>query len=295
MAYNEASNIGRLLTALLTQETHSVVIDEIVVTASGCTDQTEAIVQGFAAREPRVHLLHQDRREGKASAINLFLQYARQYEIIVLQSADTLPVSHAIEALVTPFVQPDVGMAGGRPVPTNSMDTFLGYGVNLLWHLHHQVSLRHPKLGELIAFRNIFRQVPNDTAVDEASIEPLVIGQGMRLIYAPDAVVYNRGPETVGDYIKQRRRIFAGHLYVRDQLGYRVATLNGFRIAYLFIKNLKWDWRYFIWGPAIIALEVWVRLLGSYDYSVRKYNPYVWPVAESTKSLNETNHATQGK
>jgi poly-beta-1,6-N-acetyl-D-glucosamine synthase len=283
MAYNEEANIGGLLEALLAQETEKVVIDEFIVVASGCTDNTVEIVEEFVQRDPRVRLLTQEKREGKASAVNLFLQQVRS-EVIVLESADTLPVRHAIEALVSPFEDTQVGMAGGRPVPTNSSSNFMGWGIRLLWELHHQVSLRAPKMGELIAFRNIFRQIPFDSAVDEASIEPLIVGQGMRLVYAPEAVVLNRGPENVHDYIKQRRRIFAGHLYVKDTLGYRVATMNGLRIAGLYMQNMKPDWRYYIWGPAIVALEIYVRWLGINDYVLFKRKPYTWAIAESTKN-----------
>jgi biofilm PGA synthesis N-glycosyltransferase PgaC len=290
MAYNEAANIGRLLEALITQETRVVQISRIIVVASGCTDNTEAIVQSVAARNPHILLLSQPQREGKASAVNLFMEYARSAPIIVLASADLLPVSGAIEALVSPFADPTVGMVGGHPAPTNPRDTFMGFGVNLLWDLHQQVSLIRPKMGELIAFRNFFRQIPNDTAVDEASIEPLIIGQGMKLRYASEAVVYNRGPETLRDFIKQRRRIFAGHLYVRDTLGYQVATMGTTRILRCYLKTMDAkNWRYYIWGPLIMALEVYVRFLGTYDYVVLKRKPYIWQMAESTKKdLAET-------
>jgi cellulose synthase/poly-beta-1,6-N-acetylglucosamine synthase-like glycosyltransferase len=97
----------------------------------------------------------------------------------------------------------------------------------------------------------------------------------------------NCGPENLSDYFKQRRRIFAGHLYVRDRLGYQVSTMNGLRIAWLFLQNLKFDWRYFSWAPFIILMEIAVRLLASYDYNVRKRNPYVWPVVESTKNVSK--------
>ena len=189
MAYNEAANIGRLLEGLITQETNTVEISRIIVVASGCTDDTEAIVREKISQDQRIRLLIQSKREGKASAVNLFMEHARSAEIIVLASADLLPVPRAIEALVFPFIDPAVGMVGGHPVPTNPRDTFMGFGVNLLWDLHHQVSKIRPKMGELISFRNIFRQIPNDTAVDEASIEPLIIGQGMKLRYAPEAIV----------------------------------------------------------------------------------------------------------
>jgi len=283
MAYNEAANIGRLLDAIINQKMNSVEISRIIVVASGCTDDTEAIVQKISERSQRVLLLSQEKREGKASAVNLFMKYARSAEIIVLASADLLPVPGAIEALVLPFSDPSVGMVGGHPVPTNPRNTFMGFGVNLLWDLHHQVSLERPKMGELIAFRNFFRQIPNDTAVDEASIEPLIIGQGMKLSYAPDAIVYNRGPENVNDFMKQRRRIFAGHLYVTDTLGYKVATMGGIRILRLYLKTMKPDWRYFVWGPMVMLLEIFVRMLGTYDYTILKRKPYVWQMAESTK------------
>jgi poly-beta-1,6-N-acetyl-D-glucosamine synthase len=282
MAYNEEANISDLFEALLKQETKTVSIDQIIVVASGCTDRTEEIVEDFMHRDKRIVLLSQEKREGKSSAVNLLLKNVRS-EVIVLESADTLPVPHAIESLVSPFEDPRIGMVGGRPVPTNSINNFMGFGVRLLWDLHHQVSLIKPKMGELIAFRNIFRQIPYESAVDEASIEPLIIGQGLGLAYAPSAVVLNKGPMTVGDFIKQRRRIFAGHLYVRDTLGYKVSTMNGLRILYLYIMNMKRDWRYFTWGPAIIFLEVFVRWLATYDYVILKRKPYTWAIAESTK------------
>lgn len=282
MAYNEEANIGSLLDAILSQETQKVVIDQIIVVASGCTDRTEDIVRSFVGKDPRVLLFTQENREGKASAVNLFMKQVNS-EVVVLESADTLPVKHAIEALVSPFEDPQVGMVGGRPVPTNSGSNFMGWGVRLLWELHHQVSLIRPKMGELIAFRNIFRQIPFDSAVDEASIEPLIVGQGLHLHYAPAAVVLNKGPENVGDFIKQRRRIFAGHLYVKDTLGYKVSTMNGLRIGWLYLKAFQRDWRYFIWGPAIIALEIYVRWLAVNDYVLFKRKPYTWAIAESTK------------
>ncbi|MBC7249491.1 MAG: glycosyltransferase [Anaerolineae bacterium] len=286
MAYNEEGNIGRLLEALCAQRLNKVTIDEIVVVASGCTDRTEEIVRQFCARDARVRLLSQGQREGKASAVNYLLRHISS-EVVVLQSADTLPTEDTIEHLVAPFEDAEVGMTGGRPVPTNDPHTFMGYVAHLLWRLHHRISLRRPKMGELIAFRNIFRQIPYDSAVDEASIEPLILGQGLKLRYVPEAIVYNHGPETITDFFKQRRRIYAGHLYVKDTLGYKVATMSGLRILVFFLQEWEWNWRYFLWGPAAIVLEVCARLRGAYDYKVWKRKPFIWAVAETTKELTE--------
>lgn len=284
MAYNEETNIGPLLEALLQQRLQLVDIAEIIVVASGCTDRTEAIVRDYCRKDGRVKLLVQRRREGKASAINLLLWNTSQ-EVVVLESADTLPRPDTIEALVSPFADPSVGMTGGRPVPTNDPASFMGFAAHLLWQLHHRVSLHKPKMGELIAFRRYFRQISHRSAVDEASIEPLIKGQGLRLLYVPEAVVLNKGPETVSDFFRQRRRIFAGHLYVKDTLGYKVSTLNGLPILLLFLQEMKPTWRYLLWGPAVALLECLARLLGAYDYMVKRKNPFVWPVAKSTKDI----------
>jgi cellulose synthase/poly-beta-1,6-N-acetylglucosamine synthase-like glycosyltransferase len=285
MAYNEETGIGPMMEAVLAQELHEVEIAEIIVVASGCTDRTEEIVREFAKRDPRVRLVTQPCRSGKSSAVNLLLRQTAQ-EIIVFVNADTVPAPDAIEQLVTPFHDPLVGMTGGRPIPINDPHTFMGYAVHLLWALHHQISLRRPKMGELIAFRNFFHQIPPDSAVDEASIEPLIRGQGLRLHYAPDAVVYNRGPETAADFLRQRRRIYAGHVYVRNTLGYGVSTMKAPRILelLLFAPGVKRDWRFLLWGPAVVALEAYARVLGATDYNVWKRKHAVWEVVETTKA-----------
>jgi cellulose synthase/poly-beta-1,6-N-acetylglucosamine synthase-like glycosyltransferase len=282
MAYNEEANIGQLLKSLLDQKSSELIIKNIIVVASGCTDKTESIAYDYASRNPKIEVLVQHRREGKAAAVNLFLHHA-QSDILVLESADTLPESMAIERLLSPFTDSKVGMTGGHPIPVNNCHTFMGFAVHLLWSLHHQIGLRHPKLGEMIAFRRIFSRIPPDSAVDEASIELLIRGQGYDLRYVPEAIVYNRGAETVGDFLKQRRRIHAGHLRMRHQQGYGVSTMHSGRIIMALLRTWQWDWRYLFWTPAVIGLEIYGRLLGWVDFRLRKQDHAVWDVAETTK------------
>ena len=292
MAYNEEANISQMMEAVLSQQLNNVEITEIVVVASGCTDRTEEIVKEFAQRDKRIRLLTQPQRSGKSSAINLLLQEIKA-EIIALVNADNIPAPDTIENLVQPFTDPWVGMTGGHPVPTNDDKGFMGYTVHLLWALHHEISKQRPKMGEIIAFRNFFHQIPPDSAVDEASIEPLIRGQGLKLCYVPDAIVYNRGPETLDDFLRQRRRIYAGHIYVHTMLGYRVSTMKGTHILKCLLTSpaFKRDWKYFLWVPAIIALEVWGRILGWMDYRIWKRKHAIWEVAETTKHVTSVTSA----
>src|SRR5712692_7850940 len=225
MAHNEEANIGRTIRAVLKQQGPSTRIEEIIVVASGCTDHTVPIVAEIALEEPRVRLCIQEKREGKASAINLFLKQASS-SIVVLIGADIIPEDSALEYLCAPFKDPNVGMVGGRPIPVNDPSTFMGYAVHLLWRLHDHLARVQPKLGEVIAFRNVISGIPTTSAVDELSIQALISQLGHQLIYEPTCVVYNKGPLTVRDFLKQRRRIYAGHLKVLAQQNYEASTMK---------------------------------------------------------------------
>lgn len=284
MAYNEENNIAFLLESIEKQVLSQTVIREIIVISSGSTDRTNYIIKKFINKNARISLLIQRQREGKASAVNLFLSKARE-EIIVLVSADVYLPKYSLENLIVPFKDHEVGMVGSRPIPTNNKDSLMGYCAHLLYDLQHLVSLKEPRTGEMIGFRKIFKKIPNTTAVDEASIEPLILGQGYNIVYAPKAVVVTKGPESLNDYILRRRRVYAGHLKTKNGYGYEVSTLNGFKIIPLIIKQANLSWQFIIYTPIIIFLEVVGRLLGYLDYKFNLKNHTVWTIARTTKKL----------
>lgn len=283
-AYNEAANIGKLLEALVGQDTRQIQIDEILVVSSGSTDGTDLIVGQWEKRDDRVRLLRQSKREGKASAINFFLQEARN-KIIVLESADTLPLPNTVELLVRPLQDERVGMTGTRPVPVNPKDTFVGSVVHLMWELHHRLALESPKLGEMVAFRKVMDGISPESAVDEASLEAALHQAGFTLLYVPEAIVLNKGPESVRDLIVQRRRIQAGHLWLRANFGYRVATKSVLRILKHLLQATPRSAKGLLVAAGAMMLEAVGRGLGWFDFKVFRKNPFVWEVAQSTKSL----------
>ena len=283
MAHNEEANIGRLLARIRASNFQRVEIAEILVIASGCTDRTEDVVREAVAADGRIRLISQPTREGKASAMNVFISQALG-DILVLSSADLLPAEDAIEQLVRPFADPEIGMTASRPVPVNDPATFMGFAAHLLWDLHHEMNLHGFKAGEMIAFRKVFERIPPHTAVDEASVEPLIRGQGYAARYVPEAVVYNKGPETVKDFLRQRRRIYAGHLEMKDRLGYAVSTMSGTKIVGLLLRNMDWRPKQLWWTVRVVALEVYGRYLGRQDYKARRSHT-IWEIAETTKEL----------
>ncbi len=283
MAYNEEANIGHLLHAVTSQRTELADLTEIIVVASGCTDGTEDVVREWTGRDARIRLVVQPEREGKASAVNLFLSQTRE-KVLLLCSADLIPGEGTLDRVIAPFAEAEVAMTTCRPVPVNDPRTFMGFAAHLLWNLHHQINLRSFKAGELIAFRKIFDRIPRRSAVDEASIESVIRSQGYGTRYVGDAVTYNKGPETLKDFLSQRRRIYAGHLAIRELVGYQVSTMKGSAILGLVLRNLDWRPRTFCWTWAVAALEAYGRFLGRRDYR-RRQDHAVWTIARTTKAL----------
>lgn len=282
MAYNEQANIAAALGSILGQELTSRRIAELIVVASGCEDRTADIVADIARHDRRVHLVEQERREGKASAINLFIGAARS-PVLVMVGADVLVEGGTFDALLRHFDDPAVGMVGGHPVPVNSETTFLGHAVHLLWRMHDRIARQAPKLGEIVAFRNVIPSIPLETAVDEISIQALISQLGYRLVYEPQAVVYNRGPATVSDFLRQRRRIYAGHLRVREQQGYSAPTMSAWRAARVLCGSGSFTTpRAMVWSLGTVGLEAIARALGAYDV-MRRRSAHVWAISDTTK------------
>lgn len=282
-AYNEEANIGRLLDALRNQRLRQVVIREIIVVCSGCTDNTIPIVESYVARDPRIKLFVQPTREGKTAAINVFLTNANE-SICVLESGDTLPHEDAVEHLVRMFADPTVGMTGAHKTPVNTPDHLVGLFTHLRLRLEHQLCLEIPRLGEMIAFRKVFDRIPPDVAMDEAFVEALVVQRGMQVRYAPDAVVYNTGPDSIKDFVRQRRRNHAGHLYLKSKYGYAVSSIQNTRVAKVALKEI-WGALRLVWTLVLLAvLELWSRVLGWYDFAIKKDRHVVWDMAWSQKA-----------
>jgi cellulose synthase/poly-beta-1,6-N-acetylglucosamine synthase-like glycosyltransferase len=285
-AHNEAGNIIPLLEAIENQELRETEISEVIVVSSASTDGTDQLVSSFAETHKNVKLLTQAKREGKSSAINLFLANAQE-DIAVIISADVIPAKQTIEKLVSAFRNPEIGATGGRPVPVNEENSYLGYIVHLLWRLHHRMALIYPKLGEMIAFRKVMDSIPKDSAVDEASIEAIIREKGLKLKYIPSAIINNKGAENLADHIKQRRRIQNGHLWLKAHQHYKVVSQDSGILLKVVLQELKEKPDTFFKLTGAILLEVFCRLLGSWDYYVQGKNPFTWEIAHSTKDLNQ--------
>ena len=153
--------------------------------------------------------------------------------------------------------------------------------------MHDRVARVSPKLGEIIAFRNVISGIPINSAVDEISIQALISQLGYQLIYEPACVVYNKGPLNIRDFLKQRRRIYAGHLKVRAQQNYEASTMKISPIARQLLACRDFTMsnpRQAMWTLLTILLEAFARLQGYYDFWGKREH-HIWQMVDSTKDL----------
>lgn len=287
-AFNEGKNIGKLIDSIVTQDlSKQFILKEIIIVASGCTDDTIKIVKNYQRKFKNIKLYTQKERQGKASAVNIFISKART-DLLFLQSADTIPDKNCYRYLLKKLTIKNVGLAAGKIVPKNDKNTFLGFANHFKWNLHHQINLAYPerpKVGELIAFKKIFKQIPKETAVDEASIEPLIHLQGFKIVYEPKALIYNQGPTSLREYMSGRRRIYAGHYITKKKYAYEVVTLNSNRIIHIYLKNFSFDARSITYALVVAVLELVSRLAGLLDVKLHLRDHTTWKISSSTKEL----------
>ncbi len=258
MAHNEAAMIGPCVEAILAERAGTARVPVVVVVASGCTDETEDVVRRIAARDPRARLIVEPERNGKAAAINRFLAATSQ-PYCALIGADVLLTPGALASLVAPLSDPRYGMAGAHVVPTNPRGGLVGNVVHTLWELHHELAQVGPKLGEAVVFRRMFDEIPTTSLVDEVSIEQKVRSTGVSLRYVEEAVVHNYGPETIGDYVRQRERVHRGHLGVRRTTGYSPSSMSSMVLMRAVTRYLLRRPERFPSFVAAFVLEVWAR------------------------------------
>ena len=284
-AHNEERNIRQSLSSISSQSLDGDFrLGEILVVSSGSTDLTDAIVKDFILKDPRVRLMVQEMREGKSSAVNLFMKEAKG-DVLVLVNADNQLTDMALSRLLAPLSNEKVGIVGGHPVPVNTDKTLVGFAVRMLWDMHHRLSLVSPKTGELIGFRNLGVRIPPGTNTDEDWIRMEVERRGYVTAYAPDAVVLNRGPESIREFMIQRTRVNIGEKYMKKRYGFTVPTWQVRSLIPAISGFLRDNRRHVPKVLGAVGLEFMARIYATIYVSMNKPDQYVWKVLDSTKKL----------
>lgn len=234
VAHNEELHLRGAVRSLLDQRLpDGVRWKEIWIVASGCTDATVAIAQSLAAEEPRVRVVEEADRGGKARALGEVFRRATG-DALVLLNSDARAAPNAVARLVETAVgkvAPFAVMA--RPVlppgSTGPLDAML----RSMWDLHHEFhqELLADGTGSHLSDELLLVSLPTVPPVPDG-----IINDGAYLAvwlaqhhgngwYAPGAQVAIQVPSTVPDHLRQRRRIHVGNHQIAEALGVRPASI----------------------------------------------------------------------
>lgn len=261
MAYNEEGTVGEVVRRFLDEPPGLVEVAEVFVVASGCSDTTAAVARQAGRSDPRLSVVEEPQRNGKLAAISVFFRKASS-EIAIVSGADTIPEPGALQELCRPLVDSaDVGMAGPRVIPLPRVNAAQRLH-EILWELHHRVALEAPKLGEIVAIRHRGLALYAVAGCDEVIMEHAVSSKGLRLAYAPGAVVHNRSPATVREYYLWRQRLAVQH-YCAASNGMRVSTMSWSRCSTVAVSLIVDEPGALIGLATCGILEIFARVSGS--------------------------------
>jgi cellulose synthase/poly-beta-1,6-N-acetylglucosamine synthase-like glycosyltransferase len=243
-AFNEESVIEEKIRNTLSQDYPSGLLKVIVVT-DGSQDGTP----GKAAAIPQVLHLHESLRRGKPRAMNRGAKAGGDADLLVFSDANTLLAPLALRRLVAPFVDPRVGaVCGEKRVQGREEAIASGEGVywgyeSRLKSLDSAIGSVIGPVGELLAIRaGLWRELPEDTLLDDLQIGLEVCISGSRVAYASDAVALEPPSRSLSDEWERKVRIAAGAF---QSLGRFRGLLNPFRygvvsLQFWFRKVIRW-------------------------------------------------------
>jgi poly-beta-1,6-N-acetyl-D-glucosamine synthase len=261
---------------------------KIVVVASGCGRGIKDQVSRIAESDPRVRLIMEPERRGKAEAINQIIRNSIG-ELLVMQNGDAWPQRGAIRELLAMARDPVVGAVSATPLLEEGHG-LLRQSLEIMWSAHSSLSLQLNHAGicnhacdELMVFRkDLVREFPEDTINDGAFIGGMVRARGHLVKFSPTSRVLIEVPQTPIDLVRQRRRITFGHVQVWKRLGRPPRTMESMMIESplsslrMFVRTISSAPGHILAIPITLTIEAISVTLGLLDVIVSTDRHRVW-------------------
>lgn len=288
-AYNEESNIGLLIKNILSQKQTTFKLDKIYVVSDLSTDNTDKIVNSFPNKS--IKLIRNKQRKGKALSQNVILEISKS-DVLIIFDADVLPSGKIfIVNIIKPFLKDkNIGIVGGSTLPIRSntlVGSVVNFSVNFKKHLYtnirggNNIYMCH---GRVRAFNKFFYKDFrwNRTVGEDAYSYLACITKGWKFIYANNAVVIYRSPETLTDHFKQSLRFLDSQKEMEKYFNKDIVKTE-YKIP--FFETFSVYFKSFVLSPIMAFFYLTIYLYTKTTSMWKLNNSPFWDVSFTTKRL----------
>ncbi len=193
-AYNEEEVIAKKIKSTLNTNYPEEKV-EIWIGSDGSNDQTNTIVEEFAAQYPNVKSFYFRERTGKPGVLNELIKNI-DAEILVLTDADTFFHPDTIPELVKPFSEPEIGGVQADIKSYVSQKDEVARPEKVYNDREFKIKKGESYYGSVIGAygacyairKNLYKAVPPEFYVDDFFIFMKVLEAGYKTVFAPNAV-----------------------------------------------------------------------------------------------------------
>jgi len=212
--YNEEKNIKDRLQNLLELD-YPKEKYEVIFVESGSTDKTYSVldsaIKEYTDIYPKIKLIKEDKRRGKASAIILGKKDSKA-DIILVTDSNSIFEKNVLKEMMPYFKDEKVGAVGGRYMILNP-ENRLTSAESFYWDMEYIMRKGESLLdsaclfhGEINAWRKELVKIDDSIVSEDLDTVIQIRKSGYKIEYEPEAIVYEKAATTPADQIKQRKR-----------------------------------------------------------------------------------------
>lgn len=282
--YNEEKTVVPFISRLVkTVEKNSYKLKEIIVVASGCTDNTLNLLIQAQIEFGLIRVFFEKERRGLTSAYNIIVRNAKGSHILI-PSCDNIIGSKSIDLLVDALDSygRNFAVTGvATPLAENTL-IYKVYSPMLIFQYYYQP----PKIdfeGMSLFYREDLSELPINTNPTERFVNDMLVKKGISIKRVEEAKSTTKLPGSLKDFLKQRKRNIV-HYLTAERKGIKSEEVSA-STAIIFLLETKGvkDFMYRMIG---ILISVHVLILARIDILLKNNHIQV-DYIESSKDIYE--------
>ena len=247
---------------------------EVIVTSDNSTDKTNEIVQNFIKNnsEKKIQLYITKNRMGKTNAQNE-AQKLVNTEILFMSDANSILKKDAVKEIVSCFTNDKIVYVAGRQSYTNTTEnrTSDSDGIYLKLDLYmRDVESRLQTItaanGAIYAVRNCAYHDFKPIACHDEAMPYFYAGRGLKALYNPDAIAYEKAGENIKDEFKRKVRMNRSILnnfwnWIKTWNVFKYKWFSFFFFGHRFCRYSLW-WCHSLAFASMLVLAIYGNVAG---------------------------------